>query len=422
MSSFVRKGAFGASPADLGTRAGLHSQTLISTGLADFDRILGGGLPLGAVLVLLEDAYSPHGSTLLRYFAAEGVVCGHRVHWAGATMPEPKSLPSLAKSRSQSQQDDQEPGNQEDPKLRIAWQYRRYIKRQHDVADQQGPSHVPPSRRRGSPDVPSSAADMTSASSNISRGVGSAGGQTTTKPTSSSGMRDWSHQFDLTRPVDECHLQNDHLTCQGYRGSDALDRLVEGVQEFTGTLEQPAQSLNTKPNISRGPHSIGRLAIEGLACASWQLGMDSQHAMDDALRAVLQIKALVRAAKCAACISIPAGVLQDSALVRLQHMCDAVVVLEAFREDSGIARLLSDANSCCGLLRVRRLPALNTLSRPLPSAELYLLRHRRRRLAIEQLQVDPDAEAAEAERASGKSSAAGLLCAGPPAAANILDF
>ncbi len=91
------------SDADLGTRAGLHSQTLISTGLADLDRMLGGGLPLGAVLVLLEDTYSPHGSTLLRYFAAEGVVCGHRVHWAGATMPEPRSLPSLAKSRSHSQ-------------------------------------------------------------------------------------------------------------------------------------------------------------------------------------------------------------------------------------------------------------------------------------------------------------------------------
>lgn len=91
------------SDADLGTRVGLHSQTLISTGIADLDRILGGGLPLGTILVLLEDAYSPHGSTLLRYFAAEGVVCGHRVHWVGATMPEPKSLPSLAKSRSPSQ-------------------------------------------------------------------------------------------------------------------------------------------------------------------------------------------------------------------------------------------------------------------------------------------------------------------------------
>ena len=38
--------------------------------------------------------------------------------------------------------------------------------------------------------------------------------------------------------------------------------------------------------------------------------------------------------------------LQDSALVRLQHMCDAVIVLEAFREDSGIARLISDASRC----------------------------------------------------------------------------
>ncbi|BDA42805.1 Elongator complex protein 4 [Coccomyxa sp. Obi] len=421
MSSFVRKGAFGASPADLGTRAGLHSQTLISTGLADLDRILGGGLPLGAILVLFEDAYSPHGSTLLRYFAAEGVVCGHRVHWAGAAVPEPKSLPSLAKSRSHSQQDDQEPGKQEDPKLRIAWQYRRYIKRQHDASDQQGPPPTTPLRRRGVPDVPSNAADVTSPSTSTSMGV-SAGGQTTMKPKSSSGMRDWSHQFDLTRPMDESHLQTNLLTCQGYRGSDALGRLVAGVQAFTGTLEKPAQPLNTKPNMSRGPESIGRVAIEGLGCTSWQLGMDSQHAMDDVLRTVLQIKALVRAAKCAACISIPAGVLQDSALVRLQYMCDAVIVLEAFREDSGIARLVSDASSCCGLLRVRRLPALNTLSRPLPSSELYLLRHRRRRLAIEQLQVDPDAEAAEAEHASGKSSAAGLLCSGPPAAAKILDF
>ena len=45
------------------------------------------------------------------------------------------------------------------------------------------------------------------------------------------------------------------------------------------------------------------------------------------------------------------------------------------------------ACSCCGLLRVRRLPALNTLARPLPPAALFLLRHKRRRLAIEELQA-----------------------------------
>lgn len=40
--------------ADLGTRAGLHGRTLISSGLADFDKLLGGGLPLGCLVLILE--------------------------------------------------------------------------------------------------------------------------------------------------------------------------------------------------------------------------------------------------------------------------------------------------------------------------------------------------------------------------------
>lgn len=67
-----------ADAAGAGTRAGLHGQTLVSTGHADLDRVLGGGLPLGTLLVVLEDAASPHADTLLRCFAAEGVACGHQ--------------------------------------------------------------------------------------------------------------------------------------------------------------------------------------------------------------------------------------------------------------------------------------------------------------------------------------------------------
>lgn len=39
---------------DLGTRPGLHGQTLVSMGLVDFDRLLGGGLPLGTLTLLFE--------------------------------------------------------------------------------------------------------------------------------------------------------------------------------------------------------------------------------------------------------------------------------------------------------------------------------------------------------------------------------
>ena len=62
--------------ADPGTRPGLHGQTLVSSGHADLDRLLGGGLPLGSLLLLLEDGWSGHHATLLRYFLAEGSACG----------------------------------------------------------------------------------------------------------------------------------------------------------------------------------------------------------------------------------------------------------------------------------------------------------------------------------------------------------
>lgn len=70
--------------ADPGTRPGLHGQTLVSSGHADLDRLLGGGLPLGSLLLLLEDGWSGHHATLLRYFLAEGAACGQVGGWVSA--------------------------------------------------------------------------------------------------------------------------------------------------------------------------------------------------------------------------------------------------------------------------------------------------------------------------------------------------
>ena len=79
----------------VGTRPGLLGQTLISTGHADLDRLLGGGLPLGCVLLVLEDAWTPHGTTLLKYFAAEGAAWGHRLLWARGRAGASVKLPKL---------------------------------------------------------------------------------------------------------------------------------------------------------------------------------------------------------------------------------------------------------------------------------------------------------------------------------------
>ena len=48
----------------------------MSSGHPDLDRLLGGGLPLGSLLLLLDDGWSGHAATLARYFLGEGAACG----------------------------------------------------------------------------------------------------------------------------------------------------------------------------------------------------------------------------------------------------------------------------------------------------------------------------------------------------------
>lgn len=75
MSAFIKRQT--ARVVDLGTRPGLNGQVLISTGVAGIDRLLGGGLPLGSVLLIIEDSHSQQHLNLLKCFMAEGVCCKH---------------------------------------------------------------------------------------------------------------------------------------------------------------------------------------------------------------------------------------------------------------------------------------------------------------------------------------------------------
>ena len=60
-------------------------------------------------------------------------------------------------------------------------------------------------------------------------------------------------------------------------------------------------------------------------------------------------------------------------------------------------RLAPDPSSVVGLLNLRKLASLGALAAPTPKEAMYLIRHKRKRLAISQIETDPDAEAALAE-------------------------
>ena len=134
-----------------GTRPGLHGHTLVSSGLADLDNLLGGGVPLGTVVVLGTDgdpsSAGGNACTLLRYFVAEGCASGHAGMWihpggggaragSGGSRSVARTLPRVVVDKARADDDDDDDGSaRRDANgdangdgLRIAWQYRRYLR------------------------------------------------------------------------------------------------------------------------------------------------------------------------------------------------------------------------------------------------------------------------------------------------------
>jgi len=86
-------------------------------------------------------------------------------------------------------------------------------------------------------------------------------------------------------------------------------------------------------------------------------------------------------------------------------------------------KFVADPASCCSLLQVKRIPCLGSLVGVRTEASLFVIRYKRKRIAISVVDVDPEAELAE-EEASGslQKTVASALCTGPPGKPSQLDF
>ncbi|RDA85412.1 hypothetical protein CP532_3768 [Ophiocordyceps camponoti-leonardi (nom. inval.)] len=94
-----------------------------STGTASLDRILSSqrGLPFGTSLLVEETGTTDYGGLLSRYFAAEGLVQGHAIHFHGPG-DIGQHLPGLVEEK---RTQEATPLNfQDDTNMRIAWRYR----------------------------------------------------------------------------------------------------------------------------------------------------------------------------------------------------------------------------------------------------------------------------------------------------------
>ena len=144
---------------------------------------------------------------MMRYFMAEGVTIGQKVAWVtaqatgglgpGAFLPAEATASSSSSKKEEEEEEEQE----ESAELRIAWQYRKYIRQQQ--VDASGRSDAPPARR----------GEGTTGSSGGSRGGGSGAVE--------AGIgRQWCRTYDLTKKMGEEILSKSGLvrSPQGYGG------------------------------------------------------------------------------------------------------------------------------------------------------------------------------------------------------------
>jgi elongator complex protein 4 len=92
-----------------------------STGTQSLDSILAGhaGLPLGTSILIEESGTTDYAGALLRFYAAEGVVQGHKVHVVGMGEVWGRELPGISEGRGDSRKE----GKERAEKMKIAWRY-----------------------------------------------------------------------------------------------------------------------------------------------------------------------------------------------------------------------------------------------------------------------------------------------------------
>ena len=106
-----------------GTRPSpLDGRSTTSTGATSLDSLFSGhaGLPLGCSLLVEENGTTDYAGTLLRYYAAEGLLQGHTVVAMGVPEQWGRDLPGVVVST-----EPKEDHEAADDKMKIAWRYER---------------------------------------------------------------------------------------------------------------------------------------------------------------------------------------------------------------------------------------------------------------------------------------------------------
>ncbi|XP_026122458.1 elongator complex protein 4 [Carassius auratus] len=336
-----------------GTRPSVQNgQLLVSSGVSSLDYVIGGGLAVGTLLLVEEDRFDSYSRMLLKYFLAEGVVCGHELFLASARdhpdeimqeLPSPivDDVAGIKMSEGQSQ-----PSDPENPDtMKIAWRYQNQPRVQTALV---------------------------------------------------SSMR-FGHYYDVSKTMEpelqqaaKCHrfyqLQETPVT----KGSSPLPSPYQALLKSIQTVIRKEGFDGSTPqskvrNVLRlGLHSLGSVLWGDDVCCN-----DNPahcHALSTFLYA---LRGLLRSSLSVAIVTVPSHLIQNRAVMgRIIRLSDTAIALESFRgSEKETNPLYKDYH---GLLHVHQLPRLNCLSCEVPDTKDLAFKLKRKQFTIERLHLPPD--------------------------------
>ncbi|KAI9596132.1 Elongator complex protein 4 [Syncephalis fuscata] len=368
MSAFQRRTPASQPALPQGTRLSVYNtQLLTSTGVSSLDGFIGGGLPVGTLLLVKEDQHTRYAQLLLRYFMAQGLAHGHGLLVASADNSPDTLLQCLPPWRDDGHKKESTPtptsteteGNSNDnsDQMKIAWRYQHLRK-----------------------------VDASSAN---------------TAP-STTGAATFCHKFDITKSIDAAHLTSPHITKVALEANnDEQDPYAQLYAAIAAQIDSEYSSLTVADKASASsPRRILRVAIQSMISPTWP-----NASPQATFRFLHSLRGLLRYSLGVAMITLPAYLyeaassLNSAWIRRYEHCADLIIELRSFSEQEQKAMSSDPATAYHGTLHIRRAAGVNTLVATLVkyghAGENLAFRQKRHGLLVETLHLPPEGGVSE---------------------------
>ncbi|XP_031250113.1 elongator complex protein 4-like isoform X2 [Pistacia vera] len=330
LSSFSRNLSAVPSSQTPGVKCGPNGTMFVSSGILDLDKILGGGFPLGSLVMVMEDAEAPHHMLLLRNFMSQGLVHNQPLFYASPAK-DPRAFLGTLPSPSTSK-DEKPRGSvpEQEKGLRIAWQYKKYMPENQPNFDSQ-----------------------------------------------SDNKQVYCNDFDLRKPLERHYHSAQHVDCVS----------IQDSTNFIALKDRCATFLAQFPRNDANSSCTGRIAIQSF-CAPQ---CEHSNMEWDMLSFIKSMKGMIRSSNAVAVITFPPSLLSLSSSKRWQHLADTLLSVGAIPdEDKELAKLLAGYQDMVGFLNIHKVARINTQVPVILDATTFSIKlHKRRFLVLECINQAP---------------------------------